>query len=54
VWLSQPKTKFLNGKVVWANWDVEELEAQAEKIQESAIMTIGYTGWPLSPAASPI
>lgn len=50
VWLSQPKNKFLNGKVVWANWDVEELTARAEEIQGSSIMTIGTTGWPFSPA----
>jgi len=50
VWLSQPKNKFLNGKVVWANWDVEELTARAEEIKSSPIMTIGYAGWPFSPA----
>jgi hypothetical protein len=48
VWLSQPKTKFLNGKLVWANWDVEELCQQAEKIENSAMLTIGYEGWPFA------
>ncbi|KAF1831500.1 NAD(P)-binding protein [Decorospora gaudefroyi] len=52
VWLSQPKTKFLNGKTVWANWDVEELEARAEEIQNSGTMTWGCEGWPFSPAAA--
>ncbi|KAJ4340194.1 hypothetical protein N0V95_007575 [Ascochyta clinopodiicola] len=52
VWLSQPKNKYLNGKVVWANWDVEELAKRAEEIQNSPIMTIGYAGWPFSPASS--
>jgi hypothetical protein len=52
VWLSQPKTKFLNGKIVWANWDVEELEARAEEIQAGPMMTIGYEGWPFTPAQS--
>ncbi|KAF1953535.1 NAD(P)-binding protein [Byssothecium circinans] len=51
VWLSQPKTKFLNGKLVWANWDVEELFAKAEEIQNSTMLTIGYEGWPFVPAA---
>lgn len=50
VWLSQPKNKFLNGKLVWANWDVEELTAKAEEIQNSALLTIGYEGWPFAPA----
>jgi hypothetical protein len=50
VWLSQPKTKFLNGKMVWANWDVDELEAKEDGIQRSSIMTMGYTGWPFHPS----
>jgi hypothetical protein len=52
VWLTQPKTKFLNGKMVWANWDVEELEARAGEIQSSATMTVGVAGWPFSPAST--
>jgi hypothetical protein len=52
VWLTQPKTKFLNGKMVWATWDVEELEARAEEIQGSATMTVGVEGWPFSPAGT--
>ncbi|TVY37691.1 Short chain dehydrogenase [Lachnellula subtilissima] len=48
VWLSQPKTKFLNGKLVWSNWDVEELCAQSEKIENSTMLTIGYEGWPFA------
>jgi hypothetical protein len=52
VWLTQPKNNFLNGKMVWANWDVEELEARAEEIQSSAMMSIGVEGWPFSPAAA--
>ncbi|KAJ4299953.1 hypothetical protein N0V90_005201 [Kalmusia sp. IMI 367209] len=32
VWLTQPKTKFLHGKMVFANWDVDELSARAEEI----------------------
>jgi NAD(P)-dependent dehydrogenase (short-subunit alcohol dehydrogenase family) len=51
VWLSQSKTKFLNGKLVFANWDVEELEKRAEEIQGSSTMTIGVGGWPFSPAS---
>lgn len=52
VWLSQAKNKFLNGKVVWANWDVEELAARAEEIQNSPIMTIGTAGWPFNPVST--
>lgn len=52
VWLSQPKTKFLSGKMVWANWDVKELEARQDEIKESPMMTVGCQGWPYSPAAA--
>ncbi|KAF7956621.1 hypothetical protein EAE96_003955 [Botrytis aclada] len=50
VWLSQPKSKFLNGRLIWANWDVDELFAQAERIQSSSDFTIGCIGWPYIPA----
>jgi NAD(P)-dependent dehydrogenase (short-subunit alcohol dehydrogenase family) len=49
VWLTQPKTKFLNGKMVWANWDVDELQKRADEIQSTPIMTTGCVGWPFSP-----
>jgi NAD(P)-dependent dehydrogenase (short-subunit alcohol dehydrogenase family) len=52
VWLTQPKNKFLKGKLVWANWDVGELETRAEEIESSAMMTIGVEGWPFSPIAA--
>ncbi|CAI6331435.1 unnamed protein product [Periconia digitata] len=41
--------QFLNGKMVFANWDVEELEAMAERIQsDEAFLTIGLGGWPFA------
>jgi hypothetical protein len=46
VWLSQPKTAFLGGKMLFANWDVEELCAKAEEIKDSDKLTIMYGGWP--------
>lgn len=46
VWLSQPKTKFLNGKMVFANWDVDEMCAKAEEIKSTEMLTLGYVGWP--------
>ncbi|KAI8936467.1 hypothetical protein NX059_006873 [Plenodomus lindquistii] len=52
VWLSQPKNKYLQGKTVWANWDVEELGARAEEIKSSALFTLGFGGWPYSPATA--
>ncbi|KAF2638879.1 NAD(P)-binding protein [Massarina eburnea CBS 473.64] len=46
VWLSQPKARFLNGKFLWTNWDVEELSAKAEEWQSGITSTIGLVGWP--------
>jgi hypothetical protein len=46
VWLAQPKNKFLQGRMVWSNWDVEELSARAKEISAGTMLTIGYSGWP--------
>ncbi|KAF1960376.1 hypothetical protein CC80DRAFT_523451 [Byssothecium circinans] len=46
VWISQPKARFLNGKFVFANWDVEEMSAKPEEWKSSDIATIGLVGWP--------
>jgi len=46
VWASSPDATFLNGKMVWANWDVEQLKARAEEIQKSSVLTANVLGWP--------
>jgi len=47
VWLASPEASFLSGKLVWANWDVEELKTQAENISSDlSYMTTGTIGWP--------
>lgn len=46
VWLASPEARFLKGKYLWANWDVEELKANAEKIKASSLMELGLIGWP--------
>lgn len=46
VWLASPQAAFLRGRSVWANWDVEELKAQAQDIQAGLKMTSGINGWP--------
>ncbi|KAJ4986954.1 short chain dehydrogenase [Stagonosporopsis vannaccii] len=45
VWWSQPKTKYLSGRLVWANWDVDELNAKAEDIKASQTKKIMYERW---------
>ncbi|KAK5691543.1 hypothetical protein LTR97_011536 [Elasticomyces elasticus] len=46
VWASSAEAKFLNGKFIWANWDVDELKAMAAKLPESNDFTLGLLGWP--------
>ncbi|KAL8749386.1 MAG: hypothetical protein Q9184_006828 [Pyrenodesmia sp. 2 TL-2023] len=46
VWLASPAAEFLRGRLVWANWDVDELRSQAQDLQEGQQMTVGVHGWP--------
>lgn len=46
VWLASPEAAFLKGRLVWANWDVDELKSQAQEIQSGQQMTSGIIGWP--------
>ncbi|KAI1395673.1 putative NADP(+)-dependent dehydrogenase [Hypoxylon fuscum] len=46
LWMSSPEATFLNGRSVWANWDVIELKEQAEQIKSGVQMTAGMNGWP--------
>jgi hypothetical protein len=46
VWLASPEARFLKGKFVWANWDIDELRAQAKNIEETAYLSVGLVGWP--------
>jgi hypothetical protein len=48
VWLASPEARFLKGKFVWSNWDVDELKAQAKEITGSSKYNIGLDGWPFS------
>lgn len=48
VWLTSKEASFLNGRYVWANWDVDELKAKAEEIQAGLLLTSGVYGWPFA------
>ena len=42
LWLAGPESKFLHGRFVWANWDVDELIALKETMAEDPrFLTIG-------------
>jgi hypothetical protein len=50
VWLASSEAKFLKGKFLWANWDVDELKARATEIEEGTLLSIGLVGWPFQEA----
>ncbi|RFU80813.1 nadp-binding rossmann-fold containing [Trichoderma arundinaceum] len=51
VWLASPEARFLKGKFLWCNWDVDELKAQAKEIEEGTKLNIGLVGWPFGVTA---
>lgn len=48
VWLASEEASFLNGRYVWANWDVDELKAKASEIQSGQLLTASIQGWPFN------
>ncbi|KAI0095755.1 short chain dehydrogenase [Nemania sp. FL0031] len=46
LWLTLPEAKFLNGRFVWANWDIDELKGMQEDITSGTKLTFGYNGFP--------
>ncbi|GAM37302.1 hypothetical protein TCE0_023f07118 [Talaromyces pinophilus] len=48
LWLASPEAKFLSGKYLWANWDVDELKTRAKEIEETQEFNIQLVGWPFS------
>jgi hypothetical protein len=44
VWLASDEATFLKGKFVWANWDVQELMARADEIQQSMLLRVSLNG----------
>lgn len=50
VWMTSPEARFLRGRFVWANWDVEQLKARAKEIEDDAqMLTSNVLGWPYQP-----
>ncbi|CZR63830.1 related to peroxisomal short-chain alcohol dehydrogenase [Phialocephala subalpina] len=45
VWAVSPEANFLNGKFVWAHWDIEDLQAMSQKIEGTEKFTFGLLGW---------
>ena len=47
VWLASLEAEFLKGKLVWVNWDVDELKARAEEIKNSLLLKVLLNGVPI-------
>ncbi|KAH7323200.1 oxidoreductase [Stachybotrys elegans] len=47
VWLASAEAKFLKGKMVWANWDAEEMVKRADEIKSSKLLTTIHGGTPV-------
>lgn len=50
VWLCSQEARFLGGRFVWCNWDIEQLKARKDKIENSLLLTGNCIGWPYAPA----
>lgn len=46
LWLASKEARFLKGRYVCANWDVEELKGKAEVIESTRILEANVHGWP--------
>lgn len=46
VWLASPEARFLKGRFLFTNWDVDELKARAEEIEKGSLYKIDLVGWP--------
>ena len=51
VWLASLEARFLKGKFLWANWDVDELKARAKEIENGMELSVGLAGWPFQDAS---
>lgn len=51
LWLASPEARFLKGKFIWCNWDIEELKARAEELRDGTELNIALVGWPFGSSA---
>ncbi|KAI1120690.1 NAD(P)-binding protein [Nemania abortiva] len=46
LWLASPEARFLKGKFLWCNWDIDELKARAKELEAGKELNIDLVGWP--------
>lgn len=49
VWLASDEARFLRGRLVWANWDVNQLLEKKADIGKGLLLTDNILGWPYAP-----
>lgn len=58
VWVASPEASFLNGKLVFASWDVEELKARKREIvggpPGTGELWLGFQGFPRFIGGNPL
>ncbi|KAI4908377.1 hypothetical protein J4E90_009002 [Alternaria incomplexa] len=52
LWLSTPEARFLKGKFLWCNWDIDDLKSRAEEIRLGRLLNIDLNGWPFGATAN--
>lgn len=51
LWLASPEARFLKGKFLYANWDVDELKDRAKELESTTQLNIALGGWPFQDAS---
>ncbi|KAK4044646.1 hypothetical protein C8A01DRAFT_11900 [Parachaetomium inaequale] len=46
VWLASLEARFLKGKFLWSNWDIDELKARRSELESSTLLNVTLSGWP--------
>jgi hypothetical protein len=46
VWLASSEARFLRGKYLYVNWDVDELKQRGGELEQGAELSLGLVGWP--------
>nr|BAZ95832.1 oxidereductase, SDR cpaJ [Curvularia pallescens] len=52
LWLSTPEARFLKGKFLWCNWDIDDLKSRAKELESGRLLNLDLNGWPFAAAAN--
>ncbi|TVY56351.1 Short chain dehydrogenase andI [Lachnellula suecica] len=45
VWAASPEAAFLHGRLVWCNWDVDEMKQRKGELEGTKLLTTTLEGW---------